>query len=177
MFDESGPPQNHGRSRIADSGSKYIPLWDSDNPSATPPQVGTNSGVQVDLEITDLDTYKFTMTPLDNPGAAYTQTGMLDTPGEPIDWLEVTFFNTITAEGYETDFFIKSIEIIGPAAALPGDFNTDGKVDAADFVVWRKRLGSTDDYNVWRTNFGRSSATASSNGLSSARLFRNRPAC
>ena len=151
---------------------------DSDNPSATPPQVGTNSGVQVDLEMTGPDTYKLTMTPLDNPGAAYTQTGTLDTPGEPIDWLEVTFFNTITAEGYETDFFIKSLEIIGPAAALPGDFNNDGKVDAADFVVWRKRLGSTDDYNVWANEFRPIVRDGFFQRLVIRRgLFRNRPAC
>jgi hypothetical protein len=43
-----------------------------------------------------------------------------------------------------------------------GDFNFDGSVDAADYVVWRKGLGTTytpADYDVWRANFG---ATASS---------------
>ena len=54
---------------------------------------------------------------------------------------------------------------------LPGDFNRDGQVDAADYVVWRKQLGQsgniaadanednvvdTKDYNLWRSNFGRS---------------------
>jgi hypothetical protein len=39
----------------------------------------------------------------------------------------------------------------------PGDFNGDGAVDAADYVVWRKGLGtnhSPDDYYVWREHFG-----------------------
>jgi hypothetical protein len=27
--------------------------------------------------------------------------------------------------------------------ALPGDYNGDGTVDAADYVVWRKTLGTT----------------------------------
>ncbi len=43
------------------------------------------------------------------------------------------------------------------AATLPGDFNTDGKVDAADYVVWRKGLDTLytpDDYDDWRANFG-----------------------
>jgi len=39
-----------------------------------------------------------------------------------------------------------------------GDFNSDGKVDAADYVVWRKGfLGGTfdeEDYATWRSNFG-----------------------
>ena len=29
-----------------------------------------------------------------------------------------------------------------PAPALPGDYNNDGTVDAADYVVWRDTLGS-----------------------------------
>ena len=55
-------------------------------------------------------------------------------------------------------------------AGVNGDFNDDGKVDAADYVVWRKLQGTsttlpndngiggvvgTQHYNLWRTNFGR----------------------
>jgi hypothetical protein len=39
----------------------------------------------------------------------------------------------------------------------PGDYNQDGTVDAADYVVWRKGLGATytqTDYDVWHANFG-----------------------
>jgi probable HAF family extracellular repeat protein len=36
----------------------------------------------------------------------------------------------------------------------PGDFNANGVVDAADYVVWRKRNGSQAEYNTWRSNFG-----------------------
>jgi hypothetical protein len=37
-----------------------------------------------------------------------------------------------------------------------GDFNGDGAVNAADYVVWRKGLGTTftqTDYDVWRAHF------------------------
>jgi autotransporter-associated beta strand protein len=40
---------------------------------------------------------------------------------------------------------------------LPGDFNLDGMVDAADYLVWRKKFGSPytqTDYNTWRSRFG-----------------------
>jgi hypothetical protein len=52
---------------------------------------------------------------------------------------------------------------------LFGDFNDDGNVDAADYVVWRKNDGSTtampndnglgtpiraEHYNLWRAHFG-----------------------
>jgi hypothetical protein len=43
----------------------------------------------------------------------------------------------------------------------PGDFNADGHVDAADYVDWRRGLGTTytqDHYNIWRANFGRTLA-------------------
>jgi hypothetical protein len=55
---------------------------------------------------------------------------------------------------------------------MPGDYNADGKVDAGDYVVWRKKLGSGtslgngddtpgasyDDYARWRTHSGQSAA-------------------
>jgi WD40 repeat protein len=50
----------------------------------------------------------------------------------------------------------------------PGDFNTDGTVDAADYVAWRNGLGTTytqADYNIWRANFGRSTGAASATVL------------
>jgi hypothetical protein len=49
--------------------------------------------------------------------------------------------------------------LINPNAALYGDFNSDGTVDAADYVVWRKGLGTTytqNDYDIWRSQFGQS---------------------
>jgi hypothetical protein len=50
-------------------------------------------------------------------------------------------------------------------AGLPGDFNDDGTIDAADYVVWRKTGGPPGDYSTWQENFGR---TLSGNGSSSA---------
>ncbi len=43
------------------------------------------------------------------------------------------------------------------SVALAGDYNKNGTVDAADYVVWRKGLGTIyaqNDYKIWRTNFG-----------------------
>jgi hypothetical protein len=41
-------------------------------------------------------------------------------------------------------------------SGLPGDFNNDGKADAADYVRWRKEsIYGAQDYSDWRTNFGR----------------------
>jgi hypothetical protein len=60
-------------------------------------------------------------------------------------------------------------------STLPGDYNHNGVVDAADYIVWRDSLGVTGgqlpadgdgdgiitatDYTVWRSNFGRTAAS------------------
>jgi hypothetical protein len=46
------------------------------------------------------------------------------------------------------------------SALLAGDFNRDGSVDAADFVVWRRNPSGnafvdTTNFQTWRANFGR----------------------
>jgi hypothetical protein len=45
-----------------------------------------------------------------------------------------------------------------PQAGVSGDYNRDGAVDAADYVVWRKNPdafgGDPAGYNTWRANFG-----------------------
>jgi hypothetical protein len=45
--------------------------------------------------------------------------------------------------------------------ALAGDFNSDGSVDAADYVAWRKTNGTQAGYNVWRANFGQTAGRGS----------------
>jgi hypothetical protein len=50
---------------------------------------------------------------------------------------------------------------VASSPAALGDFNGDGRVDAADYVVWRKGLGTTynqSDYDVWRAHFGQTVA-------------------
>lgn len=42
--------------------------------------------------------------------------------------------------------------------SLPGDFNGDDVVNAADYVAWRKFDNTVGGYNAWRSNFGRSAA-------------------
>jgi hypothetical protein len=51
--------------------------------------------------------------------------------------------------------------------SLPGDFNLDGTVDAADYVVWRKGIEvvpTLQNYNLWRAHFGQTAASWSSVG-------------
>src|SRR5206468_542115 len=43
---------------------------------------------------------------------------------------------------------------------LDGDFNLDARVDAADYVMWRRGYASPADYQLWRANFGSSASGA-----------------
>jgi hypothetical protein len=42
----------------------------------------------------------------------------------------------------------------------PGDYNGDGSVDAADYVVWRKTDGTPRGFDTWRTHFGQEAGRA-----------------
>ena len=49
--------------------------------------------------------------------------------------------------------------------AIPGDFNHDGTVDGADYIVWRKNPGgiyTQNDFNTWRTHFGQTAGSGAS---------------
>jgi len=59
--------------------------------------------------------------------------------------------------------YLDAITHITPGP-LPGDFNGDFLVDAADYVVWRNGLGTAYtqiDYETWRAHFGQTSASSS----------------
>lgn len=78
------------------------------------------------------------------------------------------------------------LELSASAAVqlLAGDYNRDGSVDAADYVVWRNTAGQAGaglfadgngngaidagDYAVWRGAFGNSPATATTSGASAS---------
>jgi hypothetical protein len=68
-----------------------------------------------------------------------------DATGEVVGW------------GYETQAGVSIL-----AGETNADFNGDGKVDAADYVNWRKLNGGNETaYNEWRTHFAEPSAGAS----------------
>jgi hypothetical protein len=71
-------------------------------------------------------------------------------------------------------------DVVLPPAGLNGDFNADGKVDAGDYVTWRKNNGTNNPlandnglgtpigqahYNLWRASFG--NPPGGGNGLGS----------
>ena len=54
------------------------------------------------------------------------------------------------------------------APAIPGDYNNNFIVDAADYVIWRKTGGTPTAYNTWRTHFGQSSGSGATGSASAS---------
>ena len=68
--------------------------------------------------------------------------------------------------------------IIGVSPALPGDYNEDGVVNAADYTVWRDHIGAPAgtlpndanggpigpaQYDTWKENYGSTASTSAMN--------------
>ncbi|MEX2169585.1 MAG: autotransporter-associated beta strand repeat-containing protein [Pirellulales bacterium] len=76
-----------------------------------------------------------------------------------------------TQEGVVWDTSQLSTGVISVAVTgLPGDYNQDGIVNAADYTVWRDTGGTQTGYETWRANFGATLGTGSgaTAGLSSS---------
>jgi hypothetical protein len=162
------------------SGTPGVPLYDQDGPG----QVGTDKGMRIEFTLNTADTFTASMIPLDNPGAAFTHSGMLVTDrdgnpdngddgllsGLPLDWIEFEFYNS------DSDFYPQVVTENPSAVFPPGtlaltDYNDNGQVDAADYPVWRKMNNTgfdlaneepstspgnvTDaDYDEWKERYG-----------------------
>jgi hypothetical protein len=68
-----------------------------------------------------------------------------------------------------SDMDLRAMDVIGynrVATSLAGDFNFDGVVDAADYVVWRKSGGTQVSYDVWRAHFGQNAGNSAASEVS-----------
>ena len=65
---------------------------------------------------------------------------------------------------------VTSSSLTSLTLTLSGDFNNDGTVAAADYVVWRKTDGTPAGYNAWRTHFG--DPTGSGTGAAGASSYQ-----
>ncbi len=137
------------------------------------PIIGTRATSAADIEggklVLDLDDFNFTptsmLTLIDVAPAGQDGPFLFGPFGE------VTFLgNTTATVNYDEangNVFLSDFMSTDPPGIF-GDYNDDGKVDAADYVVWRKHNGTTAvlpndrssgfvnsaDYDDWRANFG-----------------------
>ncbi|HEY3393985.1 MAG TPA: hypothetical protein VGK58_14830, partial [Lacipirellulaceae bacterium] len=102
--------------------------------------------------------------------------------GVGASWVIATYTGTLTgtfenvtpgyAVNYGTGMNSQVTLTLGGTVGVPGDYNQNGIVDAADYVIWRKKVGpgslqneggvspgvvDAADYNFWRSRFGATS--------------------
>ena len=84
------------------------------------------------------------------------------------DWTGVTPTGAFTVSSPYTwnlsNLYTTGEVTLTAVPSLPGDFNHDGTVDAADYVVWRKNPGgiyTQNDFNIWRAHFGQTTGSGS----------------
>ena len=132
--------------------------------------VGTYTDIRIDLDIS------FLGHPLTgDPGSFNDIFGLPDSPNinDVIPTGFQLYFNKSVGPPYPLLLYIDNIRTGRITAGLPGDFNGDSVVDAADYTVWRNNLGSDfdlngngnetgpsmgivdqDDYLLWKQEYG-----------------------
>lgn len=70
--------------------------------------------------------------------------------------------------GGDDGALFKDFSVTVAGAGVPGDYNGDNKVDAADYVLWRDNPsahgGAPAGYDTWRANFGNPAGSGSGLG-------------
>lgn len=166
---------------IDSAGGTFTGLLSYDTFSPIEPNTA-DGGMRIDVTLTTATTYDLAITLLSNPNQpAYTRSGTFST-ALPIDWIQFdqvgNFSDTGAPPTVGTDFYIRSITISDATpAGVPGDYNNNGKVDGADYVLWRNggplqnevdTPGTVNaaDYTAWRARFGNTSGAGA--GLAGA---------
>jgi hypothetical protein len=81
----------------------------------------------------------------------YIPASMAQNPASITDNSSVFWYQSTSAATSFVGFDIG----FGDVVDLIGDYNNDGKVDAADYVVWRKNnINGQQGYDDWKMNFG-----------------------
>ncbi|MFO0789588.1 MAG: aspartyl protease family protein [Pirellulales bacterium] len=67
-----------------------------------------------------------------------------------------TFSNLLLPAGFAWNVAYNSNSVVLSVTGIgtPGDFNNDGNVNAADYVMWRNMGGTPQQYQDWRNHFG-----------------------
>jgi formylglycine-generating enzyme required for sulfatase activity len=159
-----------------------LPVNDAGNSANFSDANGVPSTGIFDFPLTDVGAYTLTKSSyntFDQGGNVqeWTDTklgGGRPTPGgswfDDLVYLHASSFGVASSDTSDFNFVGFRVATIPD---LPGDFNHDGSVDAADYVVWRKGLGTTytqADFNTWRANFGATLYTGSAAGATGAVL-------
>jgi hypothetical protein len=73
------------------------------------------------------------------------------------DYFAMQLAGSSTSDDFDWLIDNFTVEVFGSNAGLPGDFNNDGSVDAADYVFLTKNGLPPGDYDLWKQHFGETS--------------------
>jgi hypothetical protein len=146
----------------------------------------TSDGSSFRLEVLSPTTGRFT---LDGVSLDITFGALVDGSPEPAGPPASVFFTSFHSSAVANEmgdptgehaFYFDNLKIDRPSGEVLGDYNDNGTVDAADYVVWRDTLNQmgmnlpadgndndmidAGDYTVWRANFGKAAGAAAANG-------------
>jgi len=93
--------------------------------------------------------------------------------------ISVAGFGMFNTETNPQSAFFDDLSLDLAVAGVPGDYNNNGTVDAADYVLWRKGgplenevvtpgAATPEDYTEWRARFGNTSGAGSAGALATA---------
>jgi hypothetical protein len=121
----------------------------------------------IDFTLVDTNTFNLLLTPVGGGTPYFTQTGgsLAGTSGVAINRLRITAYGTGSSADGSKELFFDNLLVTAPD--IPGDFNHDNKVDAADYVIWRENGLNGESYNLWRTNFGTAGSASLSHNMPS----------
>jgi hypothetical protein len=165
-----GPPYSRGNTfqLIGSDGQERFSLYTSnrfngDNWSThrdVNTGVSAGSAFRVNFTLATANTYNLALLPIGGGNPLFTQTGaaLAGTPNAGITRLRVSTYGTGSSANGTKELFFRSLMVNNPNA-LSGDYNADGTVNAADYVLWREHDRSQAGYGVWRNNFGRTAGS------------------
>lgn len=138
----------------------------------------SSDGFSLALDIVTIDTYRFRI--VDDGVTKVDVSGQL--AGGASSGQGITSVTLWSKDGdgatIDTSYFTNMQIATTPSAGVPGDYNSNGKVDGADYVVWRNNNGTgfqlpnevtgitpgqvtPEDYAAWRARFGNTSGSGS----------------
>ncbi len=171
---------------LTNSGSNTLAIWDSETAYNSEPVTGVGRTTQNSVAAITYDTATGQGWPSVVDGSSIRLRSLTSNPNVGANWAR-SFIGDGAGTKRATTIYQSTVDHPGgdvgspgfapPIAApfLAGDYNGNGTVDAADYVLWRAAFDSSStlpndttpgsvtaaDYDVWRANFGRTSASSS----------------
>lgn len=123
---------------------------------------------------------KLWLNPVDELSASISNTG--HSTGQRLESFALRQSSDYSGIQYVDNLVVATTFAEALLGSSDGDYNHNGIVDGADYVVWRKGLGTSytqTGYNLWRANFGKpagSGSGATANSFNNASSYVPEPA-